>query len=350
MVAYQPFHQFYVDTKHVFLEEHGIERSLPLDDGNPSHHAERAAFLAWLQNRRFNRAETNALATKSVVGKGGGLPGWSPPEVAPGSFFEIREALHRAMARHLGCSGANVIGSKEILCEEYVPALLGAGIRCVLIIRDPRAVIASANHGRYRQMVGDRYPLMMLIRLWRKSAAYWLHHRRDPMVRAIRYEDLVADPLGVLSGMSAWLGLGPFASDILDKPLLDHAGKPWLGNSSFGDKPMVDRGGREPWRDLLAPEEQRFIAACTGPEMDAIGYECEAGVGPNEILEFHEDIRGVRTTYLATHHADQATLREEAARLRKYGRIAQGAPDDAARYFLFTEAMTSGDLPGGRHG
>lgn len=338
VVAYQPFHQFHVDIKRLFLDEHGLERKLPLDDGAPGRHAERSEFLAWLHRRHFDSAETGELVRRATRAKGGGLPGWTAPRVPPGTFFQIRDALHRAMASHLACSSPEVVGSKEVLCEEYVPALLTAGVRCILIIRDPRAVIASANNGRYRQMVGDRYPLMMLIRLWRKSAAYWLRYRHDPRVRSLRYEDLVADPLGVMSSIAEWLDASPFPPDFLDEPLKDHAGRPWLGNSSFGDRPRVDAGGHEAWRELLDLGEQRFIAACAKPEMDAIGYPT-AAADFREILDFREDARDVRESYLQLHRIDAATKREESDRLQRFGDLETFDADQAQQYFLFPEAM-----------
>lgn len=341
VVTYQPFHQLYVDAKRLFLGEHGIERDLPLDSGDPGGRAEREKFLAWLQERRFDPIEAEYLGRHATTGRGGGLRDWSPLQAPPGSFIEVRDALHQAMVDHLGGGSPQIIGSKEVLCEEYVPALLTAGIRCVLIIRDPRAVIASANNGRYPQMVGDRYPLMMLIRLWRKSAAYWLRHRNDPLVCAIRYEDLVADPLATVNHAAAWLGMAPFPNDLLDAPLKDHAGRPWMGNSSFGDQHGVDPGSRTAWRDLLDPQEQRFIAACTKVELEAIGYPVGPDLDPQEILDFREDTRGVRDRYLRLHPADAATLREEADRLKQLGHRTAFDDEAARRYLLFPDAIAA---------
>ncbi len=195
----------------------------------------------------------------------------------------------------------DVLGSKEVLCEEYIPALLEHGVRCVLIIRDPRGVIASANNGRYRELVGDRYPLMMLIRLWRKTAAYWLKYCRHPLVKAIRYKDLAADPRHVLEELTAWLGIDRFPEDSNRTPLKDHFGRPWSGNSSFGDRATVDSSSNDSWRRLLAHREQRFISACAWRELNAIGYPVASDIGSDDVRDFFEDTRGVRVAYLAQH-------------------------------------------------
>ncbi|MGH8084264.1 MAG: sulfotransferase [Lysobacter sp.] len=338
LVAYQPFHQLYVDVKQRFFDEHGIDAPLPLDDGAPGNRAQRELFLSWLASRRFDAAEAGELASRATAGKGGGLSDRGSLSAPAGTFIEIRQSLHGAMAQGLGRGQVGVVGSKEILCEEYVPALLAAGVRCVLILRDPRAVIASANNGRYRDMVGDRYPLMMLIRLWRKTAAYWLHYRHHPLVRAIRYEDLIADPDSTLQDLADWLGLEPFPPDLIAGSLKDHAGRPWRGNSSFGDKTTIDASTHDKWRELLAADELRFIGACLRQELEATGYPLPAGLGEQDILAFEENIRGVRPAHLARHAIDNTTRRDAIERLA----LSPASNNDLAclgRHFLFPEGF-----------
>ena len=169
-VVYQPFHQLYVDVKQMFLDASGLDVSPPLDDGAPTPPGRREAFHAWLAERVFSPEETRRLARRAVTGKGGSMAHLEGRLTATaGRFATIRQSLHTSMASELGAGPATVVGSKEILCEEYVSALVASGVRCIIVLRDPRAVIASANHGRYRDSVGDRYPLLMLVRLWRKA-------------------------------------------------------------------------------------------------------------------------------------------------------------------------------------
>ncbi|MGQ4660279.1 sulfotransferase [Lysobacter sp. F6437] len=341
LVAYQPFHQLHVDVKRLFLAERGAMRPLPLDDGLPARKIEREQFTAWLAARRFDATRAAALVASATSAKGSGMPNWHP-SISPssGSFFDIREALHRAMASHLGPVSPTVLGSKEILCEEYLPAMLDAGIHCIAVIRDPCAVIASANHGRYRDQVGDRYPLMMLLRLWRKSAAYWLRYRNHPRTFALRYEDLVTDPASVLDSITRWLGIPPAPAGLLDGPLKDHNGQPWAGNSSFGDKTGVDMASRERWRSQLTPAEQGFIRACTAPECALLGYPA-ANADIDSVLTFIEDLEGVRQSHLPMHTIDDKTRRFEASRLSRFQDGTIHADNDAADYFLFPEVFQS---------
>lgn len=338
-VAYQPFHQLYVDVKQMYLEENGVSRLLPLDNGSPAGGAERAGFLSWLESRRFDASEVERLAERATGGKGGGIAELGRLQASPGSFMEVRESLHGSMALRATGRLPDVIGSKEILCEEYVPALLGAGVRCVLIIRDPRGVIASANNGRYRDMVGDLYPLMMLIRLWRKSAAYWLKYRNHPMVMAVRYEDLSAGPDHILAEMARWLGVEGFPEGLARTPLKDHSGRAWSGNSSFGDRSFVDPSTNDSWRDLLSNRDLRFISACTKRELDAIGYPVPADIGPEDIRGFVEDTDDVRAAYLEAHAIDDSVRREELDRFALTMGQSDCSSAEMARYFLFPEAL-----------
>jgi hypothetical protein len=314
-VAYQPFHQLYVDVKQRYLDEAGIALSPPLEDGAPGR-PDPARFDAWLRTHAFDADAAARLAARATTGKGGSMAAIAGClQAAPGRFADLRASLHASMAQCLGIQSRPVMGAKEILCEEYVPALADAGVDCVLVLRDPRAVIASANHGRYRDQVGDRYPLLMLIRLWRKSAEHWLRLRAHPRVHAIRYEDLVESTDATLAAVSGWLGIAPFPAGLAASPLHDHLGQPWHGNSSFGDRSTVAADSMQQWRQVLAADEVSLIEACTCAERRQLGYADTQAPRPEHILDFSEDAAGVRPAYLARHALTAEAKADECARL-----------------------------------
>ncbi len=338
-VAHQPFFQFYVDVRHCFLEEHGLTRMLPLGDGMDSDEQERNLFRQWLDKRHFDLPETNRLVSRAATGKGGSAKEMTDKMTAsPGTFHDIQIQLHTLLAEHFGRGTAQFIGAKEVLCEEYIPALVDASVRCLLIIRDPRAVIASASHGRYLESVGDRYPLLMLIRLWRKSAAYWLAFRNSNLAHTIRYEDLVQRPDDVLREIAGWLGIQHFPDELIRQPLLDHTGAIWKGNSSFGDKIGLERSRNEAWRTLLTPNEVRFIEACTKPELAILGYSFCEDLEPTDISEFVEDVSGVREAYLSRYRLDTNNRELE---LRRWKMADCGHYDGAGgkKLFLFHDVF-----------
>lgn len=341
MVAYQPFHRFLVDVKQRFLDDSGIASDLPLDEGDPAHGQRRAAFTAWLATRRFSQHEAASLFRQATAGKGGGYPGLALPEApADQDFFALHELLLAALHGDGGDALPLYVGHKEILCEEFVPAFVDAGIRCVLVLRDPRAATLSAAHGRYRDMVGDRYPIMMMIRLWRKTAAYWLRYRDDPRVLCLRYEDAASDPGRELAKALAWLGVPSLPEPACDAALLrDGRGRPWRGNSSFGDKAGVDASSIGRWREVMADADARFVAACCRHEMLAAGYEVPDDLDIADIAGFEEPLAGVRPAYHAKHGLDDLVRRNEMARFAMRPGTAEGG-NSARTHFLFPDAMT----------
>lgn len=319
-VVYQPFHRLYVDVKRSFLVEHGFDAMLPLDDGTRPV-AEREQFTQWLAMRVFSATEAETLVATSTGGKGGSMPDWIPEPTGAGTFFQIRSELHRSLARHFQRTNLAVTGSKEILCEEFIPSLLDAGVRCVLVLRDPRGVIASANNGRYQASVGDQYPIMMLLRLWRKTAAYWLRYRDHPLATVVRYEDVASDPRAATTRFAGFLGVDEF-DPTPGAPLLDHAGQPWMGNSSYGDKPAVDRNSTESWRDVLPVSDQRFIAACARWEMQQVGYLPPGDINQKDIERYCENTSGVRESYLSRHRLDDRIREQE---MQRYERLSNAS-------------------------
>lgn len=318
-VAYQPFHQLHVDVKEVFLSSRGIKRNLPLGDGMDESPVEASQFRDWLMTHRFSDAEAQSLADHATVAKGGGGSEFAGRLSArAGTFFQIRENLLGQVAEYFGQAQTPVVGAKEVLCEEYVAAMCDADVKCVIVLRDPRAVIASANQGSYRESVGDRYPLLMLVRLWRKSVAHCLALQRVPGVSVVRYEDLVANPFDELRKLTTWLEIEEFPAGVVSGPLTDHAGEPWRGNSSFGTKAGVDDTSSTAWRQRLAVGESQFIEACTVAELRSFGFEATLGEDEarNAIENFREDESQVRPAYLRTYALTGASREREVERIR----------------------------------
>lgn len=316
-VAYQPFHQLYVGAKARFLAETGHPRALPLGDGHDEAPGEAAAFRSWLERRRFDQDEADRLAAEAVLGKGGSVPHLSGSlPVTPGTFADLRTQLLAGLVDHFGASDVAVTGSKEVLCEEYVPRLHETGSQAVVVVRDPRAVVSSAGSGSYLRMVGDRYPVLMLVRLWRKSARIALSESAAGRAHRLRYEDVATDPAGQLDAVAAALGLAPFPGCTWRGPLLDHAGEVWTGNSSHGPQQGVDPTAASGWVDRLAPDVAAFIEATCLPELEALGYPTTMNdrQARRTIEEFVEDESGVRASYLDMYRLDDARRAEEIER------------------------------------
>jgi len=330
-VGYQPFYQFYLECKQRFLDIQGINRFLPLGDGLEDSLELRSQLNQWLEEYVYSEVDVATLMASATQAKGGGareLDGLLHCE--SGTFIDLHAEIHHTLASRYKPE-AKLIGAKEVLCEEY--------LRCLIIIRDPRAVIASASFGRYRDSVGDRYPILMLIRLWRKSAAYWLKFQTHPLVHVLRYEDLVAHPTEELEKIRMWLELSPFLSDLINQPLKDHRGQLWKGNSSFEDKHSVQAFSVESWKTLLRNDEISLIEACTMLEMRALGYEPINTGSVDSIEDFVEDIYQVRHNYLEYYEMNNTNKTLELQRCEFASANNYVNPPQAPGLFLFPEVF-----------
>ncbi len=96
---------------------------------------------------------------------------------------------------------AAVGGEKTPAHFRYIGRLLDwfDDARVVFILRDVRGVVASFRALDYRWAQGTDHKH---VSLWRDSAEAALHWKTDPRVEVVRYEDLVGDPVSVLSEMA----------------------------------------------------------------------------------------------------------------------------------------------------
>ena len=125
--------------------------------------------------------------------------------------------------------------------------------RCVVVVRDPRDVVVSwvfsstYSHPSDPELSLVRAPLLALnLRGKLELAAYilkvparaqrsWLLGAPSPHVRAFRYEDLVADEVGVFAAMIEHLGW-PVAPDDLAEVVARHTFSVRSGGRSRGEK------------------------------------------------------------------------------------------------------------------
>jgi hypothetical protein len=100
------------------------------------------------------------------------------------------------------------------------------------------------------------------------SKAYEGHDRA--LRKTIRYEDLLADPDGVLTGLSEWLGLPHGEARIREV----------VARNAFAEVPEKRRGpGRRwraaspgRWRESLTPPELDVVRKVMGPRLSELGY------------------------------------------------------------------------------
>jgi hypothetical protein len=174
---------------------------------------------------------------------------------------------------------------------EFVPSLADAypDSKFILMMRDPRAVVASKN-----VQEDTKYPWLFLIRQWRKLAVLAWLYRADPelaeRVLVVRYEDLVQSPEQTATQMCGFLDI-PLDDDILDPgKFRDGHGDLWLQNTSYGEeneKVSFNTDSVDKWKHVLDESTVEYVEQLCFAEMDIFEYEY-AGTGklglPTELV------------------------------------------------------------------
>ena len=202
-VLSQPLPRLYIDVKRAYLTDPtDLERAFPLNDLFGPNHRPPAAFEAWLARRTFDPGWLSGELA-AMLGHPAQLvrPVAAPEALVPDRPIEFAGFVARYLAAHAP-DGAALIGSKEIVAEEFIGHFLSRGSRVLLVLRDPRDVAASVFGGSGAEYAGHGLPLLFVLRQWRESVAFALHHAGHAGFRALRYEDLATDPDAALAPLA----------------------------------------------------------------------------------------------------------------------------------------------------
>ena len=191
----------------------------------------------------------------------------------------------RAWARHLralygglaAVGGGRVIDSSKHLSYALLLRHVGLDIRVVLVVRDPRAVAFSwSTVARRPEAEGAFMPRYG----WLKSSVLWVVNTAGyGLLRMLRvptlvvgYEQLMADPTGVLARIVSFAGSGGPAPD-LERGVVHLA-----ANHTAAGNPMRFRTGPirlqldSRWQQAMPKSRQLLVTALTWPWLLANGY------------------------------------------------------------------------------
>ncbi|MCK4911652.1 MAG: sulfotransferase [Thermodesulfovibrionales bacterium] len=194
----------------------------------------------------------------------------------PGTVAEVFDICMEILQDAYPKEGASVTGFKEVWTEEFIEPLLtlpDRDVRCVCIVRDPRAVISSKKK---TTPTDGNYPLLFMVRQWRKSAAYAVINQKfadSGRYLRVRYEDLVTEPETWFRKICDFIEI-PFSPSLLDPSgFRDGAGGDWSQNSSYGTSRTINPEYMDKWKEVLDEDEIYAIEALCAPEMKYLGYE-----------------------------------------------------------------------------
>ena len=339
-VASQPFPVLYFLFKERFNQTRGIHRRYPLDHlfGENAYSAKDfSSFLDTYELPAAGLGEFRARMQAYTEGL------WTPEildhlaDLEPGTFLELRDQLNRRISWLFSSGTDKYVGGKEVLVEEYAQPLTKRGTRVVIVIRDPRAMIASLNFRELDNLTGELRPVLYSLRAWRKSVALAITAvARGALI--LRYEDVVRELESTLSRLTDYLDLKAFAENAFDQGIVDQHGRPWGGNSSFTRQHGISRQTLNAWRERLPETVLAFIESVCQPEMNLLGYplETEAEERQEVLLSYRDPFPVTHREFPANYSGEAERLAAERHRLEllQHGKL---DADEQRRWFISSE-------------
>ncbi len=165
-----------------------------------------------------------------------------------------------------------VVGFKEVWLEEFIDPLLQIpGFYSLQIIRDPRAIMASNKRSS-----GGKYPILFLIRHWRKSVAYSMINQVNKRYFRVKFEDLIEEPEKSFRTICQFLKI-KYSPNLVDfNKFKNGQGEQWYQNSSYSSfkkSKEFNQKTIDKWKKNLSSNEIKMIELLCKPEMKYLGYE-----------------------------------------------------------------------------
>lgn len=299
--ASDPFSPIFKSFRNTIFSElvDSFDRDAPLHDYYLNHKYN--DLYQELQSRDFSqpiqKEEVIALRQKLKIHC---LP--YPPLILPylnklngATYSELFESAVEIISKAYGKKDAKAIGFKEVWVDEFSPHFrnLNSGNKIIHIIRDPRSVVAS-NFAS-----GTTYPLMFLIRQWRKIATLALHNSQSTEdAKLIFFEDLLSNPEIKARELCAFLGVDFHENMHNPSSFTDGEGLPWFQNTSYNNfekkKREFNLTAMDKWKLILSDNDLALIELLCSKEMSMLRYETINDINEikkrHDILEYEDDL------------------------------------------------------------
>ena len=213
-------------------------------------------------------------------------------DLRPGPANIVLINLMKVLARAYPKKELKYVGFSEGWCDEFVAPLMDdINFKCINIIRDPRAVIASRNYGKkMEEEYGGKYPILFLIRHWRKSVAYSIINDKNPNFLSIKYEDLVRKPEYWFNIICKHIGVPMDKVLLQPDKYINGNNELWKQNTNFESGSGFSTTAINRWKKILPKQDMLFIDWMCKPEMKYCGYESDFTGGQlGEIVSYREN-------------------------------------------------------------
>ena len=143
-------------------------------------------------------------------------PGWdneSYKDLNPRGFWECRWTV-KGVQRYDRCPGE--LEGAKVVSQGLAQSNAEAITRVVYMVRDPRAVAKSQERlKRQFEEMGTVHSPEMYIQVHTAAARWIVKHQPD--LRVVDFDDLLEDPVAVLSGLDAWAADAGFPGRFADQ-------------------------------------------------------------------------------------------------------------------------------------
>lgn len=342
-IASQPYPELFISTKKEFLKSKGVNRVYPFDPMLKEEQYVLKEFLEYLVKTKLTGQFLDDLQQQLLDGNSELKADWVQYQLQKltreGDFFSIHRQLINLISKVYKRSNLLYTGSKEILCEEFIPYMARDGHKSILVIRDPRDIVSSLAFGKSRVYTGDYRPMLYALRLWRKSVAFAIASKSNPDFMCVKYEELVTKPRTTLRSITNFLGIEEFDEDRFVYGIEDQAGNNWSGNSSFGTKSNIDQSSIGIHQSVLNPEQVKYIDTLCAPEMEYMGYKVgEEKLNFRHVDEVSEPAIVLNKGFEDNYSFSEVNLKVELERLQKLW-LEDLSDEECRKWFIFPSAF-----------
>jgi hypothetical protein len=185
--------------------------------------------------------------------------------------------------------------------------------RAILIIRDPRSVLASFKNFTYEPEPAYLGAIFNMLDVLQRANQY--SEQLDPShFHVIRYEDIVTDPEATLTSAFNFLDLSSDHDLLSTEGWTDTSGDSWEVNSSFKDEEFDKEAAIYRWKNNLEPWELSLCEMVVSDVMTDFGYE------PSDVSTPDEDALEILR--------DDSELSEYYRRWKKEGKGVESYPSN----------------------
>lgn len=322
----QPFPLLFVEAKKQFLRSIGEDSYYVLNDDIVSRHYSQEAFERFLEMFALSSLQQEELFKQMDAYSGQYTKRIGESRRRAAGELKGFEKIYLDSFEYFSGSTKRIIGSKETMCEEFIPGFLKHGMKAIVIVRDPRDVVASANYPKGEKYFGEKKPLLFILRTWRKSVEFVKMLSGHPNFLYVKYEDLVRFSERELRRMTDFLGVAPFPSGHFSSGIVDQSGEPWKPNTSFEiDGAVISDKSVGIYRGVLSKTEIDYIETVCRYEMDWMEYAASEVSDKTRVIEIFRDHGVSNHPFLASDFSETAeNVGLELSRLEQFEQFYQG--------------------------